>query len=69
MVYSKSPFGGLEQVLRYLARDTHRVALSNRRLVRLEADQVTFTYKDYRQESQARGIVPLPLRPNGPPFL
>lgn len=54
MVYSKPPFGGPEQVLRYLARYTHRVALSNRRLVRLEADQVTFTYKDYRQESQVR---------------
>jgi hypothetical protein len=54
MVYSKPPFGGPEQVLRYLARYTHRVALSNRRLVRLEADQVTITYKDYRQESQVR---------------
>jgi len=54
MVYSKPPFGSPEQVLGYLARYTHRVALSNRRLVCLEADQVTFTYKDYRQESQIR---------------
>jgi hypothetical protein len=54
MVYSKPPFGGPEQVLSYLARYTHRVALSNRRLVGLEDDQVTFTYKDYRQGSQVR---------------
>jgi hypothetical protein len=54
MVYSKPPFGGPEQVLRYLARYTHRVALSNRRLVRLDNDQVTFTYKDYKQGSQVR---------------
>ena len=54
MVYSKPPFGSPEQVLGYLARYTHRVALSNRRLVRLEQDQVSFTYKDYRQESQIR---------------
>jgi hypothetical protein len=54
MVYSKPPFGGPEQVLSYLARYTHRVALSNRRLVGLEDDQVTFTYKDYRQGNQVR---------------
>lgn len=54
VVYSKPPFGGPEQVLGYLARYTHRVALSNRRLVRLERDEVTFTYKDYRQEGRLR---------------
>ncbi|MES1244400.1 MAG: IS91 family transposase [Acidobacteriota bacterium] len=48
-VYSKPPFGGPEQVLKYLARYTHRVALANHRLVRLEHRQVTFTYKDYSQ--------------------
>ena len=53
-VYSKPPFGGPEQVLKYLARYTHRVALSNYRLVRLENDQVTFTYKDYSEGSQVR---------------
>jgi hypothetical protein len=53
-VYSKPPFGGPEQVLKYLARYTHRVALSNHRLVRLADGQVTFTYKDYAQGSRSR---------------
>jgi putative transposase/transposase-like zinc-binding protein len=53
-VYSKPPFGGPEQVLKYLARYTHRVALSNHRLIRLKDDQVTFTYKDYSQGSRLR---------------
>jgi hypothetical protein len=53
-VYSKPPFGGPEQVLKYLARYTHRVALSNHRLVRLDDDQVTFTYKDYSQGGRVR---------------
>lgn len=53
-VYSKPPFGGPEQVLKYLARYTHRVALSNNRLVRQEEDRVTFTYKDYSQEGRQR---------------
>jgi hypothetical protein len=47
VVYAKPPFGGPEQVLRYLARYTHRVAISNHRLVKLEAGRVTFRYKDY----------------------
>ena len=53
-VYSKPPFGGPEQVLQYLARYTHRVALSNPRLRRLDHDQVTFTYKDYTQRGRTR---------------
>jgi hypothetical protein len=47
VVYSKPPFGGPEQVLKYLARYTHRVALSNQRLAKLEDGNVTFRYKDY----------------------
>src|SRR5208283_5537270 len=43
----KKPFGGPEQVLRYLTGYTHRVALSNHRLVKLHDDRVTFTWKDY----------------------
>ena len=46
IVYSKPPFAGPEVVLKYLARYTHRVALSNRRLVDMADGQVTFTYKD-----------------------
>jgi Putative transposase/Transposase zinc-binding domain len=47
VVYAKKPFGGPEQVLKYLTRYTHRVAIGNRRLVRLADDQVTFGWKDY----------------------
>jgi hypothetical protein len=47
VVYAKKPFGGPEQVLKYLAGYTHRVALSNHRLVKLHDDRVTFTWKDY----------------------
>lgn len=47
VVYAKPPFGGPEQVLKYLARYTHRVAISNHRLVKLEAGKVTFRYRDY----------------------
>ena len=47
VVYAKPPFGGPEQVLKYLARYTHRVALSNHRLVKLEEGKVTFRYRDY----------------------
>jgi len=54
VVYSKPPFGSLEQVLAYLARYTHRVAISNPRLVRLDGDRVTFTYKDYSQGGRVR---------------
>ncbi len=47
VVYAKPPFGGPEQVLKYLARYTHRVAISNQRLLTLEDGQVTFRDKDY----------------------
>lgn len=48
VVYSKPPFGGPSIVLRYLARYTHRIAISNSRLVAMNAEKVTFTWKDYR---------------------
>ena len=54
VVYSKRPFGGPEEVLRYLARYTHRVAISNRRLVALDDNTVTFKWKDYRLEGDER---------------
>jgi hypothetical protein len=53
-VYSKRPFGGPEAVLTYLSRYTHRVAISNRRLIAFNQDGVTFSYKDYRRDSRAR---------------
>ena len=48
VVYSKPPFGGPEAVLAYLSRYTHRVAISNHRLVSADADMVAFRWKDYR---------------------
>jgi hypothetical protein len=54
VVYSKRPFGGPEEVLRYLARYTHRVAISNRRLVACDENRVTFKWKDYRIEGSER---------------
>ena len=48
VVYAKRPFAGPEQVLAYLARYTHRVAISNHRLTAIEAGRVTFTWRDYR---------------------
>jgi hypothetical protein len=53
-VYSKAPFAGPKAVLAYLARYTHRVAISNRRLIRADADSVTFKVKDYRVEGPGR---------------
>jgi hypothetical protein len=47
VVYAKAPFGGPEQVLRYLARYTHRVAISNHRLVALRDGRVSFRWRDY----------------------
>src|SRR5438128_6344180 len=47
VVYAKAPFGGPAQVLKYLARYTHRVAISNRRLLSFEDGRVTFEWKDY----------------------
>lgn len=47
VVYAKPPFGGPEQVLKYLARYTHRVAISNHRLVKLADGKVMFRYRDY----------------------
>jgi hypothetical protein len=54
VVYAKEPFAGPEEVLRYLSRYTHRVAISNRRLVSADEKGVTFKYKDYRIEGPGR---------------
>jgi hypothetical protein len=53
-VYAKPPFAGPEAVLAYLARYTHRVAIANSRLVALDQRGMTFRYKDYRRNGQAR---------------
>jgi Putative transposase/Transposase zinc-binding domain len=49
VVYAKAPFAGPEAVLAYLSRYTHRVAISNRRLIAFDESGVTFRYKDYRR--------------------
>ena len=54
VVYAKEPFAGPKQVLHYLSRYTHRVAISNRRLLSADANGVAFKYKDYRIEGPAR---------------
>jgi hypothetical protein len=53
-VYSKRPFAGPKSVLAYLSRYTHRVAISNRRLINADEDSVTFKVKDYRVEGPGR---------------
>ncbi len=56
VVYAKRPFGGPEAVLKYLARYTHRVAISNRRLLALENGQVTFSWKDYAHGNRSSAM-------------
>jgi hypothetical protein len=57
VVYAKPPFGGPQHVLEYLGRYTHRVAISNRRLLALEQGQVSFTWKDYRDKQQPQKVM------------
>jgi hypothetical protein len=54
VVYAKAPFAGPEQVLDYVGRYTHRVAISNSRLLDIDNDQIRFRWKDYRHGDQAK---------------
>lgn len=54
VVYAKRPFGGPQAVLAYLSRYTHRVAISNRRLIAFDSNGVTFKWKDYRAKARER---------------
>jgi Putative transposase len=54
VVYAKPPFGGAEHVLNYLARYTHRVAISNHRLVAFQNDRVSFRWRDYAHGGKKR---------------
>ncbi len=54
VVYAKRPFGGPEHVLHYLARYTHRVAISNHRLLNVTDHEVTFRWKDYKHHRKLR---------------
>jgi hypothetical protein len=49
-IYAKSPFAGPKQVLSYLGRYTHRVAISNNRILQVDDKQVTFSWRDYHQD-------------------
>jgi Putative transposase/Transposase zinc-binding domain len=54
VVYAKRPFGGPEQVLAYLGRYTHRIAISNSRLIKLEDGRVSFRWRDYRHHDKVK---------------
>jgi hypothetical protein len=54
VVYAKRPFGGPDAVLAYLSRYTHRIAIANSRLVAFDGERVTFKWKDYRAQGDAR---------------
>jgi len=53
-VYAKKPFTGPQAVLEYLSRYTHRVAISNRRIIHYDTNTVTFKWKDYRAKDDQR---------------
>jgi Putative transposase/Transposase zinc-binding domain len=54
VVYCKRPFGGPQQVIEYLGRYTHKVAISNHRIMQVDDQQVTFRYKDYKAKGTVR---------------
>ena len=54
VVYAKQPFGGPKQVLAYLGRYTHRVAISNHRLVKMTKGKVSFRWRDYRDRNKEK---------------
>jgi superfamily I DNA and/or RNA helicase len=56
IVYAKKPFAGPEQVLEYLGRYTHRIAISNHRIKSMDNGKVTFTYRNRRQNNQLKEI-------------
>jgi len=56
VVYAKPPFGDARHVLDYLGRYTHRVAISNNRLMRFDGDHVTFRWKDYKHSAAHKAM-------------
>lgn len=57
VVYAKRPFGGPEQVIEYLGRYTHKIAIANHRIESIADDVVSFRYKDYRDESKTKHMM------------
>lgn len=60
VVYAKRPFAGPAQVIEYLGRYTHKVAISNHRIKQVQDQQVSFTYKDYRDKGGQPKVMTLP---------
>lgn len=56
VVYAKPPFGGTDGVIRYLARYTHKVAITNHRIIKYDENSVTFSYTDYRHRNQKKQL-------------
>lgn len=54
VVYAKRPFGNANSVIEYLGRYTHKIAISNHRIKAIDGSQVTFSYKDYRQQAEKK---------------
>ncbi len=54
MIYAKPPLGGPQHVLEYLGRYTHRVAISNQRLIAMREGEITFRWKDYKEERRPK---------------
>jgi len=59
VVYAKRPFGGPKAVIEYLGRYTHKVAISNHRIIYVDDSSVTFSYKDYRDKAAPKKTMPL----------
>ena len=57
VVYAKRPFGGPQQVISYLGRYSHKIAISNQRLQMVTETQATFTYKDYRDAGKTKQMI------------
>jgi hypothetical protein len=58
VIYAKQPFLGPAQIIEYIGRYTHKIAISNHRIIDVEAQKVFFNYKDYRQKGK-KGIMPM----------
>jgi len=56
VIYAKSPFGGPKQVLEYLGRYTHKVAISNHRIKKIDTQTITFSYKDYKHGGKYKSL-------------
>lgn len=59
VVYTKKPFGGVKSVVEYLGRYSHKVAISNGRILKIDDSSVTFSYKDYRQNCPQKQVMVL----------